>query len=156
VSTIDVERYHWVNTMLGMLDGAFHLTEEEQAPTLQILRGLMDALDIPNRKVPESVPAGVALEADASIYTEVLAGTRAAGVNRPIRAAVDSDPFVPLETWVQALVAMLTSAYPDLNPVERVKAMTVFTELLVAIGVPDRAVYCYPDEVVRAYQDTLG
>jgi hypothetical protein len=51
---------------------------------------------------------------------------------------------------------MLTSAYPDLNPVERVKAMTVFTELLVAIGVPDRAVYCYPDEVVRAYQDTLG
>jgi hypothetical protein len=142
--------------MLGMLDGAFHLTEEEQAPTLQILRRLMDALDIPGRSTPDSVPAGVALEADARVYSEVLAGARSTGIIRPIRPAGDADPFVPLETWVQALVTMLTSAYPELNPVERVKAMTVFTELLVAIGVPERAVYCYPDEVLRAYQDTLG
>jgi hypothetical protein len=142
--------------MLGMLDSAFHLTEEEQAPTLLILRRLMDALDIPGRRDPDSVPAGVALEADASVYSELLAATRTTGITRPIRRNGDSDPFVSLETWVQALVSMLTSAYPELSPVERVKAMTVFTELLVAIGVPDRAVYHYPEEVLRAYQDSLG
>lgn len=155
MSTVDVGRHDWVNAILGMLDGAFHLTVEEQAPTLSILKSLMDALDIPGRRDPESVPAGVALEADAGVYSAVLASERATGILRPIRAADDYDPFVPLETWVQALVTMLTSAYPELNGVERVKAMKVFTELLVAIGVPDRAVYYYPDEVLRAYQDTL-
>lgn len=47
---------------------------------------------------------------------------------------------------------MLTSAYPDLSGVERLLLKQKLTELLVAIGCPQRAASFYPADVVRAWQ----
>jgi hypothetical protein len=146
-----VERHDWVNALLGLLDAAFHLTEEEQAPTIQILRKLLDDLGIPGRSEPAAVPAAVAVEAAAHVFSEAMAGHRNVGLLRPIRETTPLDEEVTLDVWVEALVSMLGAAYTDLTTMERIYALKVFTELLVAIGVPDRAAYYYPDEVIRAY-----
>jgi hypothetical protein len=154
VTTTLIERHDWINTVLGMLDASLHLTEEEQAPTLSILRQLFDNLDIPGRGQAAVLPVSVALESDAKLFTDVMAAPRISGFSRPIRAVSQFDEVIPLEAWVQGFVAMICASYPDLNPYERLEARKVFTELLMALGIPERAAQYYPDEIIRAYIET--
>lgn len=153
--SIAIQRHDWVNAFLGMLDASVHLTEEEQGPTFSVLRGLCDTLDIPGRGVPQHVPVAVALEAEAHLFTDAMAGPRQSGVVRPVGYARDHHIVLPLETWVQAFMNMLESAYPDLGPMERMSARKVFAELLIALGLPERAVHYYPYEVIQVYLETL-
>lgn len=148
-----VERHHWINTIVGTLDQAFYLTDEEQFYCIDIVSRLLKSLDIPDRSEPTVLPTPVVLEMTSAIYSTQLAGPRVSGVIRPIRATVSTDIVVSIEAWVQALLAMLTTAYPDLDPTERMVTAKVLTDLLDAIGVPDRAAMFYPDNVVRVSND---
>jgi hypothetical protein len=46
---------------------------------------------------------------------------------------------------------MLVTAYPDFQTEEKILAAKIFTELLVALGLPSRAAAYFPDDVVRAW-----
>jgi hypothetical protein len=146
-----LERHHWLNTLVGMIDGAFHLTDEEQYFTIDIVRRLLDALGIPGRSVPRQIPAAVALEVAAGHYTEQIRSGRDAQLTRLVREATERDLVVSIEAWSQALVSLLLSAYPDLHPMERVVITKVFADLLAALGLPDRVATHFPDSVIRAY-----
>lgn len=147
------QRHHWLNTIVGTLDAAFYLTDEEQFVTIDIVRRLLEALNIPDRSTPSRLPAAVALEAASGFYTNGLYGPRESGLERPVRPANGGDIVVSVETWCQALMSMILSAYPDLEPLERVIATKVFSDLLAGIGLPHRAAAFFPDDVVRAYHD---
>lgn len=151
--SINAERHHWINTIVGILDTAFHLSDEEQYFTVEILRRMLGALEIPGRSQPNRLPAAVALEVTSDFYNRQLHGTRRAGVRHPVRAATGNDLVASVESWRQALMNLLISAYPDLDPVERMLIAKVFNDLLVALGLPDRAASFFPEDVVRAYQE---
>lgn len=150
--SIRVERHHWLNTFIGILDAAFHLTEIEQAQLIVILRDLLVAVRIPERGNPEEMPAALALEVTSNFFTISIAGPRDSGVARPVRAVGQGDVAVSLETWRTALVGMLTVAYPDMLPAERLLVDRVFTDVLAGIGVPQRAAEFLPGDVVRTYR----
>lgn len=147
-----VERHHWLNTFVGILDAAFHLTEIEQAQLIAIFRDLLVAVRVPERGTPEEIPAALALEVTSGFFTVSLAGPRDSGVVRPVRPAGPSDVVVSLEAWRGALVGMLTVAYPGMLPAERLLVDRVFTDVLAGIGVPQRAAEFLPGDVVRAYR----
>jgi hypothetical protein len=134
-----------------MLDTAFQLTDEELFFTSQIVKRLLEALMIPERGQPAQIPAVVAVEAEAGILNEQINGARSAGVPRLARSVSQTDAVVNLEAWRQALLSLLTSAYPDLEPLEVAVATQILDELLVALGLPGRAALYFPDEVVRAH-----
>lgn len=146
-----VERHHWLNTIVGVLDGAFLLSEEEQFQVISIVRRLLEALRIPERGNPHSLPAAVALEAASGFYTVQLTHARSAGAVRAVRPVSSGDMVVSAESWRDALVGMITGAYPDLAPEERLVTSKVMADLLAALGVPDRAAAFFPDTVVRAF-----
>lgn len=148
------ERHHWLNTVVGLLDAAFRLTDEEQFFTIDIVARLLDSLDVPFRSEPEELPAAVLLEVTSSMFTVQLSAPRDSGVVRPVRSVVAGDMVVSVEAWRNALLGLVTTAYPDLDPTERMVAAKVLDDLLVAIGVPHRAAVFFPDEVVRAYANT--
>jgi hypothetical protein len=50
-------------------------------------------------------------------------------------------------------LSLITTAYPDLAPAERLVAAKVLRDLLDAIGAPDRASSFLPDDVVRISRD---
>lgn len=147
-----VERHHWLNTFIGILDAAFHLTEIEQAHLIAIFRDLLVAVRVPERGAPEELPAALALEVTSNFFTISLAGPRDSGVSRPVRPVAQGDVVVSLEAWRTALVGMLTVAYPDMLPAERLLADRVFTDVLAGIGVPQRAAEFLPGDVVRTYR----
>lgn len=147
----EIERHTWLNSIVGMLDTAFQLTDEELFFTSQIVKRLLEALLIPERGQPAQIPAVVASEAESGVLSEQINGVRSAGVPRLIRAVTRQDAVVTLEAWRQALLSLLTGAYPDLEPLEIAVATQILDELLVALGLPDRAALYFPDEVVRAH-----
>jgi hypothetical protein len=147
----EIERHTWLNSIVGLLDTAFQLTDEELFFTSQIVKRLLEALLIPERGQPAQVPAVVAVEAEAGVLSEQINGSRSAGVPRLGRVAKSSDTVVTLEAWRQALLSLITSAYPDLEPLEVAVATQILDELLVALGLPARAALYFPDEVVRAH-----
>jgi len=144
-----VERHHWLNTIVGILDQAFSLTDEEQFYVIDIVNRMLESLYIPERGIPALIPTQVLLEISSGLYSAQLAGPRASGVARPIRHASNRDMVVSVEAWVQALLSMLITASPDLSPVERMVSAKILSDLLDAIGVPDRAATFFPDDVVR-------
>lgn len=146
------ERHDWLNALVGTLDIAFHLTEDEQYLVSSIVGQLLDGLDIPGRGTPGTLPTAVALEAAAGVYSDQLEAGREHGLVRTVRAAQQLDVVASLATWRESLLGMLLTAYPDITGVERALALKVLTELLVGIGVPARAAAVYPDEVIRVYQ----
>lgn len=148
------ERHHWLNTIVGLLDAAFRLTDEEQFFTFDIVARLLDSLDIPFRSEPDELPSAVLLEVSSSMFSVQLSSPRDSGLARPVRQVSHGDMVVSVEAWRNALLGLLTTAYPDLDPTERMVAAKVFDDLLVAIGVPHRAAVFFPDEVVRAYSTT--
>lgn len=147
-----VERHHWLNTFIGILDAAFHLTEIEQAQMIAIFRDLLVAVRVPERGAPTELPAALALEVTSNFFTISLAGPRDSGVSRPVRSVTQGDVVVSLEAWRAALVGMLTVAYPGMLPAERLLVDRVFTDVLAGIGVPQRAAEFLPGDVVRTYR----
>jgi hypothetical protein len=147
------ERHHWINTIVGLLDQAFNLTDDEQVFAVSFVDRLLDVLNVPDRCDPAELPIPVVLEVSAQVYTNQLASARESGVVRPIRALRQGDVFVSVETWVEALLSLITTAYPDLAPAERLVAAKVLRDLLDAIGAPDRASSFLPDDVVRISRD---
>ncbi len=146
-----IERHHWLNTVVGILDAAFYLSEEEQAQVIRIIRQLLVDLRIPERGAPREVPAPLSLEVHASFYTTTLAQPRQSGAPRPVRAATSNDLTVSIEAWRDALLGLITVAYPDLEPLERLEVARTLHDLLAALGVPARAAAFFPSEVIAAY-----
>lgn len=151
--TTRVERYHWINTIVGLLDAAFYLSEEEQFLVLDIVNRLLVSLRVPERGAVTELPPALALEVKAGFYTSTLSGPRESGVERPVRPVGNNDVVVSVESWRQAFLDMLVMAYPDIDPFERIATTKVLTDVLVALGVPERKAAFYPDAVVRAYQE---
>jgi len=144
-----VERHHWLNTLVGILDQAFNLTDEEQVYVIDIVNRLLEGLAIPERGEPALLPPQLVLEMSSGVYSTKIAGPRSSGVVRPIRATSARDMVVSIQAWVESLLGLLLTAYPDLTPVERIVAAKVFSDLLDGIGVPDRAAAFFPDDVIR-------
>ena len=151
-STRRVERHHWLTTYVGILDGAFFLSEEEMYAVSDIVRKLLLLLDVPDRSEPTHLPLPVVQEVSAQYYTVALE-SRDYGVTRTVRPVTDEDCAVSLEAWREALVGLLTTAYPDLTVEETLLVTKVFTDLLANIGVPHRAAAFHPHLVINAHQD---
>jgi hypothetical protein len=143
------QRYHWLNTIVGVIDQSLHLDDEERIRVVEIVSRLLDSLDIPGREDPTSIPAPLALEISSGIYSSLLSGGREAGFAYEARYADQLDIVVSVESWCAAILAMITTAYPDITGPERLVAATVLTQMFDAIGVPDRAATFFPDDVVR-------
>jgi hypothetical protein len=148
---VKVERHHWLNTFIGILDAAFNLTEEEQAAVIAILRELLVALQIPERGSPVELPAALALEVSSEFFTISLSGPRESRLQRSVRAATETDTVVSPDAWRDSLAGMLMVAYPDLIPAERLLAHNVFSKILLGIGVPHRAPEYLPGDVIRSH-----
>lgn len=148
-----IERHHWLNTIVGLLDAAFYLSDEEQYLITDIVNRLLISLRIPERSAALELPPAVALEYKSSFYSALLAGPRISGRDRPVNFVTQEDIIVSVESWRQAFLDMLLISYPNLEPIERLVTAKALTEILVAIGVPNRAAAFYPDAVVRAYQE---
>lgn len=134
-----------------MLDNSFSLQEEELYQIAISLRGMLEALSIPDRGEPAVVSAPLLLEHEGGAWAQALHGPRDAGVPSYPRAASGRDTTVTLEAWRQALLSMITSAYPDLDDSEIMLAASTLDEVLLSLGVPERVAYYIPNEVVRAH-----
>ena len=115
------------------------------------VRRMLEALGIPERGEPDVISSALLLEAEGSTWSQVLHGPRDAGVSSYPRAANGKDITVTLEASRQALLSMLTSAYPDLDNDEVMLAASTFDDVLLSLGVPERVAYYIPNEVVRAH-----
>ena len=146
---VTVARHHWLNTIVGILDQAFFLSDEEQIHVLDIVNRMLESLSIPERGPAAILPSPLVLEMSSGIYSTQLAGPRVSGVVRPVRVVTAADMVVSVEAWAASLLAMLTTAYPDLSPVESLVTTKILSDLLDAIGVPDRAAAFFPDDVIR-------
>jgi hypothetical protein len=144
-----VERHHWVNTVVGLLDAVWHLSLEERVWSSRIVGGVLDELRIPERGPAAQIPAHLAYEVEVGRYGRLVNGDLDSGVEHRPRPATPSDHPVPFDVWRQTFVSLFTTAYPDLDGVERVFLTKVFGELLTAIGVGPRAAQFVPDDVVR-------
>lgn len=145
-------RHHWVNALVGVLDGAFYLTQEEQYFAAASLTRMFDTIGLAGLGDPQEVPAALVLEKEGGFYSQQMASGRN-GPLRPVRASAAGDIGVPLEDWRDALCRMLFRAYPDLAPAARLYVTATFDELLAALGLPDRASSHLPSDVVSAYRE---
>jgi hypothetical protein len=144
-------RHVWLNTYVGILDAAFVLTDEEAYFCQDIVRNLLDTLNIPGRGPVAAIPVPLLSEAEHQTWSVHLHGSRDnLALHRP-REVVAGDTVVGVDAWREALVGMLTAAYPDLDAYERLAVAKVFDDLLVALGVPGRAARFLPENVVRAH-----
>jgi hypothetical protein len=149
---VKIERHTWLNTIVGILDGAFALSEEELFFTTLIVRRLLEGLRIPERGEALVLPVAVVREANSGLFSTLLNSPRDAGLFREARGVEEGDTVVTLEAWRQAVLSLLNIAYPELEPVEVVWATQTVDELLLGLGVPGRAAAFFPDEVVRAHK----
>lgn len=154
--TRQAERHHWLNTVVGVLDSVFYLTEEETFAILEIVGSLLKNLNIPDRGIPAALPAPVAQEVAASYYSRQLANQLDSGSPRHIRPATEYDVIVGNDTWREALAALFTTAYPDITGEERLLLSKVLEDLLAAIGAPDRAPAFLPDLIIPTVKDMEG
>ena len=101
------ERHHWLNTYVGVLDGAFWLSDEEQYFTSDIIVRLLDSLCIPERGNPKELSPPVALEVASGYYTVQLSSPRDSGLQRseqqvvPAPTPEDSEEQPTWETKVK-------------------------------------------------------
>ncbi|MFM7087919.1 MAG: hypothetical protein ACKOW9_00065 [Candidatus Paceibacterota bacterium] len=149
----NVQRHHWINTYLGILDAAFTLSEAEQAELIVILRSLLTALEIPKTE-PTSLPAPVALEVKTSFYSIQLNQARQLSTVREVRRSRPNEVTVSPESWRDALSGMLLTAYPGLEPAHRLLVVKTFSDIILALGIPLRAAKFLPESVVRAYNSS--
>lgn len=151
-----VEPRHWVNTVVGMLDSVFYLSDHEQLQVGNVVRQVMKVLHIAARPSPVVLPPPLAQEVSVAYWSHALEGPRRSGLHRNVRSAGPGDVVLTVETWREALVGMFTTAYPDMNPEDRVFLTKVFDDLLAAIGAPARAAAYVPEIVISAIQDVEG
>jgi hypothetical protein len=144
-------RHDWLNTYLGLLDSAFHLTEEEQFQVLVILRRLLAALRVPQRGAPLELPPALVLELSTRFFTVGRGNASDGGLHRRVRTAGHGDLVASVEAWRDALLHMLITAYPEMDAAERLTAAKVFEDVLTALGVPNRVAAFLPDDVIRAH-----
>ena len=150
---MNIQRHHWVNTIVGILDGAFYLTYDEQTSVSTIVTGLFRKLNIPERGRVHTIPLNVSAEVLSGHYSEALAGSRALKGARIPKRTTPEMCNVSVEAWRAALETMIISAYPDLMPAERIFLAKVLTDLLKAIGVPYRASAFFPDAVIKMHRE---
>lgn len=150
---VSIERHHWINTVVGVIDAAWHLTDEEQFDVIRIVSTVVRQLNIPERGEPAELPVPLVLEVGAGFYANQITSTLDSGIARPIRALHTGDQTVPVEIWAQSIVSLFTTAYPDLDGVERMYLTKSFVDLLAAIGVAERAPVFLPADVVRIYEN---
>lgn len=146
---MNVTRDHWLSTIVGMIDLALHLDIEEKMTAIPIVKSILELLDIPDRSVPTSLPASVVLEAEDNHFSRQLMDD----APRQRRRNTSTDELVTPLTWAQALVSLVVNAYPDISPEERILALQRFSQLITALGVPERTAYFYPSDVLREYRD---
>lgn len=139
----------WTTVYVGTLDAAFSLTEEELFGVATIVRKLLDRLHVEGRADPETLPMPVAHELTGMVYATALG--RRLGIGSAVRPTTDEDCYASPEAWREALTRMLTTAYPELSPSERLFISKVFADLLRSLGVPQRAASCHPQMVIDAY-----
>lgn len=146
------QRHHWLNSTVGILDEAFTLTQEEQYAVATIVRKLLDTLRIPDRGLTGDLPLAVVQEMHNNYYADMLdAANSNTSVRRP-RPAMSTDAVMELEPWRAALEEMYLVSYPDLIAEERLILRKTFTDLLAALGVPNRAAEHFPTLVITAYR----
>lgn len=148
----DIE--HWVFAIVGILDQAFHLREDEQTNAEAVVVRLLRALRIPERADPAALPMAVVWEMASGLYSRQLES--AAGDHRRPRRVESGDVHVSVAAWRETLLRMLLTAYPELEPVERMAAAKVFSDLLVALGLPERASSFLPESVLRTARQVDG
>ena len=151
--TTKITRANWINTIVGILNSAFILSEEEKYHVINITKRLLEALNIPERSTPEKLPAAVALEARSGFYSINL-NQRSLLSSSDIRQVTANDIVVSVESWRDALMGLLVTAYPDLTFEEKIITAKILTEMLSALGLPERAAIFFPQEVVRAFQES--
>lgn len=144
-----IERHHWVNTVVGVIDSAWHLTPEEQLQCIRIVGSILDVLAIPDRGPARQIPAALALEVDGGFYAAQIHSPHDSGHDRPVRHRDEATVEMPFEAWRVGLVELFTSAYPDLDLAETVWLSRKIGEVLAAIGVSDRAPVFVPEDVAR-------
>lgn len=94
----NVKRHHWLNTFVGILDSAFHLSSEEEYWVAEVMRKILTTLRIPERGRPVTVPAGLAMEIKGAYYTTLLGVHRHPDVVRPVRVVTDDEVAVSVES----------------------------------------------------------
>lgn len=149
-------RHHWLNTIVGILDSAFHLTDEEQFAVADIVTKVLVYLRIPERGEPVVMPVPLSQETHAGYYALALTSPRSSGIVRPVRPATAADVVVPVEVWRETIVGMFTTAYPTLGAEDTLFITKVFDDLLAAIGVPNRAATFIPDTVAETLRTITG
>lgn len=146
------ERAHWINVFVGILDTSFFLSEEEQFAVSDIVRRLFQRLGIPERGEPKELAIPLVQELYSNLYSVHLEGPRQSGVQRQVRGTLPGDSVTSLEAWRIMFEEIILVGYPDLTLEERLLMTTVLTDLLAAIGVPNRAASVIPDAVVRVHR----
>lgn len=147
-----VSRHHWLNTILGIVDSVWHLSPEELTYASREVNRVLAQLHIPERGEPHTIPAPLAMEVDGGFYALQLNSPYDSNEPRPIRKVATRDMVLPLDIWVASLMNLITTAYP-IQPVERLYAAKVFTDLLTTLGTETRAPVYIPDDVARAARD---
>jgi len=150
-----IERHHWLNTVVGLIDSVWHLTPEEQYQTIRVVRALLERLAVPERGAPREIPASLALEVDGAYYNTQLNSTYDSGAPRPIRRVERTDYTLPVEVWCSSLTSLFTTAYPDLDPIERVLLTKTFLDLLTSLGADERSPSHIPEDVARVARESL-
>lgn len=148
-----VDRHVWINTFVGILHTSFSLTDEEQYYSITILNKMFKTLNIPERSAPKQIPAAVALEMNTGFYSRQTVNSREPNQARNPRRLQQGDLVASIESWRQALLNMIISAYPEIDSQEKLYVSKVLNDLLLGLGLPMRAALYFPEDVVRAYQD---
>lgn len=144
-----MERHHWLNAVVGVIDAAWNLTAEEQYHVTRIVAVILDKLSIPERGAPAEIPAPIAMEVEGGFYSSQMHDAALSQVERPVRALSSGDQTVAPDVWRTTLVELFTTAYPDLTGVERVWLTKTIGDLLGGIGVATRAPVWLSEDVTR-------
>lgn len=150
--TVTVERTHWRNTIVGILDAAFLFDAGEHMACDRVVGDLLRILRIPERAPSGSVPLEVMQEAENRTYSLQMYERHHQG-SAVARATTAQDCVTSPDSWRASLMTLITSAYPDLSAEERLLAATCFQDLLAQIGVPQRAATYFPPGVLAAHNE---
>ena len=151
---MEIKRHHWVNTIIGILDSVFILTEVEQFGAIDAVNKMLGKLNIPERGHAFLIPASVAMEAESSYYTINMDNYQNGSQSRTPRVIISGDAVVSLDSWRDMFMNMITTSYPDLLPEEKLLLSSMFNTLLLSLGIPERAATYFPDDVVRAWKQS--
>lgn len=149
-----VKRHHWLNTIVGIIDSAFHLSPMEQMGTLDIVNKILKATRIPERSLALTLPAPLSFEISSGIFSTQLATARNLNQNYNSEPVSNGDMVISAEAWRDALAGLLFTSYADLTSDEKLYINVAFTNLLESLGIPERRAYFFPQTVITAYRNS--